>query len=274
MKALGAVNWTEGPKKWASRTKRSLPVWVWWAERKSQSLFTTSPGPVWKATSQILDPTDLMSWAIWSRYPMHLSPATIERLRHARTKLLDKNLEWLENVFAQLPESVRKRLRLRVGKGKRVDAIRGTAIRNGLTLIDWTQWVNKQVETRPFDPRTGEWTALVIVQQIVELMQKGDTQKARRAIHPCNFLVPKEWMKIVDYSLTWERWRQWINAKKVHFRRNAWLLDSRMSPSWLPKDSESREWAAVRGAGVVLLGLLRHSFEWPSIWNPTGQQRA
>jgi hypothetical protein len=105
-----------------------------------------------------------------------------------------------------------------------------------------------------FDPRQQGRDFIVILQHQIPMTDRHSRQ---------------------DTVLTWELWRQKIEpVGRIIINNQHLISDSRLVPIWNADVQTDREFGPVRGLGMLLLGLLRRSFNWPANWNPSGHQRA
>ena len=143
-----------------------------------------------------------------------------------------------------------------------------------MTLNDWVRFVES---LHTWDPRRSEWTALEIVRQALKsrLSFSGRDQQ-RVPLLPRNILVPMVWknfskaivphMGVVDEACR-------DPALNVRLRSSCPIEDDRYSLLWQNPSRSPDSWEDVYSCGLVLLGLLRLSFDLPCSWNPEGQAR-
>ena len=275
----GATNWTTHPERWAAKAGQSLPVWLWWAETKSSRKLSTAPTPLWLRVAEKLDPADTATWTAWARYPRHLPAGILNHFAHPTTTarqiyLSPNDTGWLYEVVAGLrarktpaPAPLRPLARSVIKAAVPQEKT--------MTLDEWAAWTASRAESRPYDPRVAEWTALQIVSRIALALSNITTLPTDYPVHPANFLVPRSWTKTKDDPLTWERWRTTIGQRgAVVLRRKFRIHDSRFCRVFAAGELLEVDREPVRGLGLLLLGLLRRSFEWPAAWNPSGHQQA
>lgn len=149
-----------------------------------------------------------------------------------------------------------------------------------VSLYEWCEYLKSSLRSDRFaELKVGEWTALEIVRQICclfpsttdfyEYYKNPDIISSVMCLHPANFWVPRKW--ISEHPVSWESWVQVVRGheiKKVPL--DVQIKDYRYEPvadlsgflsSWINQ---------VRGAGLILYGLLSHGFELPVIWNGPG----
>jgi hypothetical protein len=156
-----------------------------------------------------------------------------------------------------------------------------------VSLQEWCKEILAISEQDTADPRTGEWSALEIVRQIAILVSNnqefgiGYVTKAIAGgpsplcLHPANFRVPREWLS--RKSPTWGEWVSLMrpNNSAVQVEsvpEEIRVADSRYTPISSPENSLFDSINQVRGLGLLLYGLLRHSFELPCVWNGSGHR--
>ena len=275
----GAPAWNTHPETWAAKTRQTLPVWLWWAEAKASRKLSTEPTPIWLCAAEKLDPADPASWTTWARYPRHLPRRILKHLEHPTTVarqlyLSRKDTGWLYEVLAglrakqtALPASVRSVAR-NVIKATEVPA-------RSIALDNWAVWTSGYAENHPYDPRVSEWTALQIVAHTALAMSEVTVVAKDYPIHPANFLLPRAWTVAIEKPPSWEQWRfAFVGSQPITLRRAFRIQDSRFCRCASSGTELEIQREPVRGLGLLLLGLLRRSFEWPAAWNPSGHQQA
>jgi hypothetical protein len=114
----------------------------------------------------------------------------------------------------------------------------------------------------PFDPRSGEWTALRIVQQVLETL---DSAGADVPLHWSTVFVPTVWTKQDGNRLRWDQWHVIVRDSRVTLRE-----DTQGLRDGLRRAETDAEYGRVQEAGLLLLGLLRRNFNWPAAWRSPG----
>jgi hypothetical protein len=287
-KSENAVNWSEDSNKWSVTTNHSLSSWVWWAEQISTRALETAPSSIWMAMVGRLDPRDHMSWPLWARYPRHLPIKIANDILRKRNEFLTKYLTgrdegWIFDLLTakrNLPLA-RKSNDARVRRVLRSMA----APPEDISLYDWCETASTFFNVDPFDPRASEWTALEIVSQIARQISRPEYLALDSIpFHPANFLVPKTWIDHESNELTWESWRLTISPPRdtsgrarasgrgAVLRRAGLIWDSRFTPTpgFQPRSFDQLK--NVRALGLLLLGLVCRTFNWPSVWNPREHQ--
>jgi hypothetical protein len=255
---------------WAESTGHSLAVWVWWAEQNTVRMSSTEPGPLWSRLAELCDPSNPESWTLWQRYPFALSESMIQRIRLASEHLRRESLHWLAQVILEVPSEQAPELVSLLPPRSRRGVIERLSPKGGITLTEWANWTDCRFSDDPFDPRTGEWTALEIVRQVTNQMQRK-TGDAWTRLRPMTITVPSEW-RMARESPSWEGWRDTMSRSSIRVIEKPALNDARFAPLW-PGQTSDADWAPLRVAAMLLLGLLRRSFRWPAAWNPIGQER-
>lgn len=283
----GAIDWATSPGKWAAKTTVPLSVWAWWAETRLNSPQRTAPGPIWKAAVGKLEIDDLAS--PWSRRLLFRYPR--EAARAVGTKaIMDACLK--EGVFEEENCAGWFYELLQGADPVRYEQQRGTAVSPGekkvlsiihknsddawMTLARWGRWSRQKYRENAFDPRVTEWTALEIADQIAEkvksFLQEGIS--TCYPLHPLNFLVPAQWIEEKETVLTWDHWRDQIRYKPltVELREKEHITDYRYMFDLQTAEQVNSELPMIRGLGLLLLGLVTHSFDWPAMWNVRGHE--
>jgi len=268
-KRLGAIDWKSDPAGWASCTPYSLATWAWLSEERTNGGVTSEPGVVWRTVAPVLLPSDAAAWPFWQRHPFHLPDVVLESLGKSNALLQSLNQGWLLDAITAQPAwrhriPFESRLPAAI-KGVLLDQRDGT---RGLVLYDWLKWQSRRFQEAPHDPRVSEWTALDIVEQIaLRLRDFSEFEQSRlESIHPANYIVPRKWTEPCEGVLTWEKWKREY-PREIVSRTAPLIRDPRFTPGIDNGDPDTRQLAPVHGLGMVLLALLRRSFEWPAQWN-------
>ncbi|HNX48946.1 MAG TPA: RNA-directed DNA polymerase [Thermoanaerobaculaceae bacterium] len=274
---------------WVVARGIDLPVWAWWAETRTNPLASSSPGPVWLAVAPLLNPGAATSWSLLARHPRCLPQSLVAELLSesknvARAVLSRENEGWLFDALSHCPSSALAKKCPRSAVLRRVLRVVCASNQERLHLVQWAEWVAKRGTEEPDDPATLEWTAVEIVRQIAELLQRLDRQRGIKrgsrpvppAIHPANFSVPIDWKKRDEDEgpMTWEKWRRMAEATGAVEESSLKLHDHRLTPALGNNTTRDLTHAPVRALGMLLLGLLSRSFDWPASWNPKDSQRA
>lgn len=208
---------------------------------------------------------EIATWQIWGVFD---EPIPLNGLR-----LLAKNTDvtsvgdegWLaEAVFTH-----RKAARyLKDARNVEISRIsRVLASKNGKVLLlpDWISWTADPVRDAN-DPRLSEWTALEIIRQISNAVEKLDPESRHVAVSCAfNFRVPKAWHDQPS-KLTWELWKMFLAGQpEVTVRLRDQFQDARTVPATADFSEIGYEFSSVRGLGVLLLSLLRCDFRIPKI---------
>lgn len=261
-RALGAVNWQDRPQAWIKRSPYSLVTWLWWVESATQSALATSPGPIWRAVAGCLDPRDSGAWSLWSRYPEALPAKARKRILRTSSVPPFRDAGWLIELASVLDERELPRAR-----DPKFLALRPQSVEGYLNLREWSAKTREMYAHNPFDPRVGEWTALRIVQQILEAaVQRQDTVP----LHWSTVLVPEKWAQHDGRRLRWDVWHNAINGSRAILRspESEAQIEALFRAS---RDSGTDpEFGRVQEAGLILLGLVRRGFNWPAAWRSPG----
>jgi hypothetical protein len=260
-----------------SVAREHTPAWLHWSESRTRGYSETEPTALWSATSRVLDPLERLGWASLRRYPRHLPANVYEEIRAGKVRLEQLDEGWAYDALrfgSPLKGSTTRALR----RAERVLTARpGT-----LDLVRWAEATEALHRWRPFDPRCSEWTCLEILRQVLNAIEAFDPKLPTQVWHPTNFLVPSTWIaEVTNENVTkpssgwsWESWRNLCQHGRQISRRPAdeHIADYRyVSNTSSPED---RVRAEMISYGLILFGLLRRSFEWPSVWNLRGQHRS
>lgn len=280
IKEIVSTNWIRVSKRWTKETIYPLPVWTWWSEKKLQGKMDVNPGQIWLKMAKKLDIKDPFAWHVWAIYPKHLlktvGPEMFVKDSFRGNEYLKKEYEgWLYEVFSEKKKSVIRKIK-KEGTEKAVLKVVAIIETDKFSLNKWAEWTNNKFPENPFDPRVSEWTALSIIDNLLDLMaaEKGTQSDLQYQLHPANILVPKQWIENKGAVLTWDSWREkFKNTSKnliIKKERNI-IHDQRFNP--LPSvQSVSGALIEVRAVGMLLLGLISRTFTWPIPWNFVGHE--
>ena len=255
--------------------RNRLGVWLHWSESLSRAKHDREPSVLWKTAQPHLSPAKRFDWLMLRRYPKHLSPAAIEFILRGRAPLDALDGGWLYDALQS------EDLRNRRDAFRRVRTARSQP-RNQIDLVKWVRVCSQIHAKNPNDPRASEWTALEILRQLLGEVDQFSPEGTSGICHPTNFMVPSEWMNEPpeEWSRTakfwtWESWRAFASRpgqvtrrpKGGHLADYRYVTDDSAEPS-------DKDHSSLISFGLVLFGLLRRSFEWPSLWNIRGQELA
>jgi len=260
------INWRRPSLYWQQDKVYGLSSWAWWAESMTNGNWESSPGPVWKAVSCMLTAEESNAWPFWIRYPKYLNNQVITHMckQEEESYYFNRlNCGWIYDVGDNK------------GKNKIVEKLKGLNIHlpktNEETISSLYDWILFTQKLESYDPRGSEWTCLFIIEQCIEQINSIVDGANYQLIHPANFSIPSAWSNSEDW-ITWNCWEKLIKETQisiVHLSQR--IGDQRITPEW---ERDMNHLPQIRGMGMLLLGLLRKSFEWPNIWNPEGLQKA
>lgn len=286
-KKKSGIDWDKKPADWARSTGHAVESWALWAENRVTKPLDNEPGCIWNAVARTLDKKHAETWHLLSRYPARLPSEVIDELlttrfqQGGRMYLKEGRGGWIYDALwgrykysqgvAGAPRIIRSVLR-------NMEPISGY-----ISLCEWVGWTKKRFEKEPHDPRVGEWTALEIVKQLTNCFRNIENVKKwkehlRSLVNPYNICIPQGWAEHSEILVTWEKWHYLVHSKshgeQISIIPKYWLTDSRYTPYWDLNPKSDIEWAPIHGLGLILLGLLRRSFEWPPVWNQVGGRRS
>jgi hypothetical protein len=279
----GAIDWISQPAQWAAKTSVPLSVWMWWAESRLNAPQRTTSGPIWKAAVSHLGLDEPCTWPLLSKYPREVIQAVgmetmVAACRSKEIFTRKQYAGWLHQLFQgmNLSRYEQQRGNAITANEQNVLLIMRRSRDRWLTLDQWIRWIRLRYRENAFDPRVTEWTALEIMDHVTEkgkVWLQGGSRKTY-PLHPLNILIPHQWVHDKTQLLTWEHWKERIRRKPsiLRLRESGWVEDFRyrfdLSPEMLP----GHEIGMIRGLGLLLLGLVSHSLEWPAIWNVRGHE--
>ncbi|MBM9512583.1 hypothetical protein [Desulfogranum marinum] len=280
----GGIDWTSLPEKWAAETSVPLSVWAWWAETRLNSPQRTNPGPIWKAAVGKFEIDVPCGRQMLFRYPREAVRAVgvktmIDACLAEGTFYRNNCAGWFYELLqgtSPLRYEKERGLAASSGEKKVCSIVHKDSDDAWMTLARWGEWSNQKYRENAFDPRVTEWTALEIADQIAEkvksFLQGGNSDCY--PLHPLNFLVPTKWIEEGETILTWDHWRDQIREKtfSIGLREAEQITDYRYMFDLQTADNVNPELPMIRGFGLLLLGLVTHSFDWPAMWNVRGHE--
>jgi hypothetical protein len=286
---VARINWDNPSLEWLKNKYHSFSAWAWWAENRTTALIDTKPGHVWKKVSDKLHPDDIISWSMWARYPNYLTPRIIRKMLSnkaiAPMYFKEENFGWLYDVFNS--KRIKKNKLARASIQEIIPQI--AKKHNLVTLYEWVNWANIRETEKAgiYDPRLSEWFNLLIIEKCIKQLYSIDSLLKSKSlfpsllnledkvkfIHPCNFFIP-DYRARQQRRISWWDWKKRLEAKTTRFIFQPIMQDQRIIPEWLPTKGITSTLSIVQGVALLLLGLLRRSYEWPNIWNPIGLHKA
>ncbi len=266
--------------------------WAWWAARAS--LRNLSP----RADNWVMEigrrlPPAKESHAFWRFFPFDIPPDVFRGMRddksHAQNVAAMEGW-WHDAIRGKHDITHPLRAKSRNPSTARVlRNIQSASDRRWMSLQEWCEGVQKICAADSTDPRAGEWTALEIVRQIAvrfatsQEFEIGYVSNAKRSsqrppcMHPANFRVPRIWFErwLDGKAPTWNAWFTMIcpNVSETQIEivpEKQRIADSRYTPVSSLESVLFESINPIRGLGLLLYGLLQHSFELPSVWNGPG----
>ena len=263
---------------WISNTGKSPGVWAF----QYESSFGANDKP--SAAWEMFESKFLMSNrndAVAVRwYPERMSEEAWNHFLEPRLSLPPSESGWIvEAINDRKP---------RLASAKSFDSEAFTlAVKSTIPIPDKItlgEWVKKLLDLSPFDPRTGEWTALEIMRQLIAPVTEikwGESSLDR--LHPHNIVLPTTWLNYssdpgVGGPLNWFKWRsflQSVDAGRVEFKKKpqSLIIDYRFAGKQ-KADMAINDWdRRVATVGFLLLGLFRKNFKTPRVWNIRGHEK-
>jgi hypothetical protein len=269
------------------RMGHSPEKWSWWAGRMTLRDLSPQASSFVKTLGKSLKPSR-EAYAFWRFFPLDVPTRLLISMAQSKNRPVDTETMagwWFDALRARQNREKPMRLISHKGIAGRMYHVLTIKRLETISLYEWCDYIQQLVTDGSTDPRCGEWTALEIVRQIGALISKETTlslsylRDARRSaahllsMHPANFRIPREW--IVLKEPTWIEWRDTMRKKGrakgiIYISKKYRIVDNRYTP--LNADS-SRLFVSVnpvRGLGLLLYGLLKKSFDLPSLWNGPG----
>ena len=261
------------------------PQWAWWAGSMTLRNLTPSADGLVKFLGDTLKPSKETS-AFWRFFPKDvpkhmLRYMALEKHRSPESATL---AGWWYDALRDRA-AVLEALPVPPQRSETARAVRALRAKqqNTASLYDWCKYL-LQPGRKNTDPRIGEWTALEIVRQIAALLEKKPTlrshmksvqknQDQKLWFHPANFTIPKSWME--GDELPWSEWQTLVREGGAsggvsYVPMPNRIVDRRYTPLVNSSNPLFRSVNPVHGLGILLYGLLKKSFDLPSIWNGPG----
>jgi len=267
---------------------------AWWAARLSMREFS-SRAPRWVVDIACRIPATSESNLFWRFFPFDVPPDILQGMivddRYSQN--LDQMGGWWYDALSAKRE-IASTLMLNGSSPEiacALNNLQSTSNRDFVSLHEWCAEIRQIRAKNASDPRASEWTALEIVRQvglsITEfnlgyVAKQSANHTSTLCLHPANFRVPRKWLD--DFKLKSPTWIKWENKIKPENNEtqvkyvsddlydDLSVADSRYTP--LQENVLSNDLFVlvnpVRGLGLLLYGLLRHDFEFPTVWNGPG----
>ncbi|WP_137045862.1 RNA-directed DNA polymerase [Pseudolabrys sp. FHR47] len=256
--------------------KDKLASWLFWADGVSLPKGSTDPSPQWSSLVTSLDPKKKLDWNVLRRYPKQLPDSAIAYLQ-ANGRYLDAlDQGWLYDVLRARNDGT--------ALPRRMARVRNAATQpiGRADLVAWAETARTIHSTDPFDPRASEWTALEILNQVLAAIETFQLGPRVSLCHPTNYTVPASWLKPPpdpwsrsSKIWTWESWKNFAREKQsLKARPSRSLITDYRYKEGADSKAEDALRAELIAYGLLLFGLLRRSFNWPSLWNIRGQERS
>jgi hypothetical protein len=270
---LQKTSWMKNVQTWADTTTYPLPIWTWWIDSVT-SRSKEVPSLIWESMASKLDHSKKLAWHVTAKYPAY----TLKQIKNSmfqKDNLAGKtyytNKAWLYALLSG--ENKRKLNRLK----KSTDLIK---IKQVISLINenessfdkWSDWLTQNNKKQSFDPRASEWTALNLVDKLLEriITSSNIEYYYNYPFHPANFFVPKEWKEIPNQGLSWEKWSGIIKSGDIQIRKGNKIFDPHYKIYTEKHQKINKEFGVIRGIGLLLVGLITQSYNWPIPWHKGG----
>ncbi|WP_263408556.1 hypothetical protein [Terriglobus tenax] len=258
-----ALNWSRVPAEWISESGYSLGTWAWWADTRIQPKLATKPGLLWQTVAPNLNPKEQSAWAMLSRYPAALAEFSRQSIPSSRMIPPSNPIGWLLESVSDHPQSIN--LYPRNSRFRQLITFVTKPKTNMISLSAWCEWTRARAEVQPFDPRTGEWTALKIT---LKLLSVTEHKRGAAPIHWSEFWIPAMWLEPTDSIPRWDTWNSALEKGTVISRH----IPASLHPIGIDVPIVEKEFLDLQEFGLVLLGLLRRDFTLPAAWNMPGRE--
>ncbi|MDB5617039.1 hypothetical protein [Tardiphaga sp.] len=278
--ALEAPALTAASSDWIGRTGSPIGVWANWLDtQRSDRNF--GPGLAWEITCATHDPSIQLDRNSLRKSPLQMPAQASEFWSNHPEFFLKSDAGWLlDQQRSDNPIRIHETTRSAIFR-KLISHQKTLAASRRVTLDDWLSSLST---LQPDDPRSGEWTALEIVRQLVSTVQIFPTGRIELLdeLNPTNILLPKEWLAPnppSNFTLrrwTWESWKQVVRQGEPNVTTVRYpISDFRRDLAETPLDREqNQQWLnRLRGVGLLLLGLCCQDFRLPASWNIRGSER-
>jgi hypothetical protein len=260
--------------------------WAWWAGRVTLRDLDCHANHLVKLLGKELKPSEEAN-AFWRFFPPDAPTPALRRLAEVG-HLPKKSARIAGWWFDALRHKKIEEVSLLPSKASRIPGsvrrVLAMTRRDTVSLYAWCDYLRRLSGEQFADPRNGEWTALEIVRQVALLLSKVPTlqlsyiRKAKRLVdhlpyvHPANFRIPTKWLQVEDPP--WDTWRTLIRPGKkrtsvTYVPASDRIKDNRYTPLG-PESPLFMTVNPVRGLGLLLYGLLKKSFDLPTMWNGPG----
>jgi hypothetical protein len=285
-KEIGAPPLRAPTTVWVKGTGHPIGVWTHWLEWIARYQ-GNQPSRTWMVTAAHHDPRLRLDWESLRKGPRFLPANQVEFLaREGMSNLSKLDAGWLLDqlssehpvdlsAFAPGPPVV---VRLR----RHLKEV--AAQEYYMSALEWVAALKVATSPDGHDPRTGEWTALEILRQILAQIRTfgGPDVDVLNELHPSNVLLPRDWLSqyppgnSLHTRWTWESWKFIARRleKPVRLARLPLPDYRRHATESVRTEDAALMWRTqLRACGLLLLGLVAGDFQLPASWNIRGLER-
>jgi hypothetical protein len=268
--------------------KHHQASWAWWAVRMTLRELSPHANAFAIEIGRHLKPGE-RALAFWRFFPLDV-PANVIHEMIGKQNHLSKTKAWEGWWYDALllTEGTERQGLVKHGNPTISRVLRNIESSDGISRVSLYEWCSR-IQTisnkDATDPRSSEWTALEIVRQIAThfaesptfdkkyLRTAKDHLRHEPCLHPANFRLPRNWLECEEP--TWEGWRNLVCGESKDCRiafvpKEQQLFDLRYTPVHESENVLFTSVNPVRGLGLLLYGLLRKSFDLPTLWNGPG----
>ncbi len=251
------------------RKSDGWPIWAWWAEENLQSLGNDDPTAVWKRIAGRLDSFADREWHLLQLYPRR-QPKLMKTLKNRASKWRKEDAGWLWDAISYSGFTASQRSRASQFNKIIAKMMQRNESKTKISLGKWARLASELVGRDPFDPRGTEWTALEIFRRILDLVNR-DRLSLRQLTHIGIEVagVPVDGLLNTNLS-SWDDWRPYVRSHMTVSVATHGLSDYRFVP--FSKSGADHKASMFVALGLLLLGLLRHDFDPPNVWNVEGHR--
>ena len=255
-----------------------LAVWL----DRSLETWSAKPSVIWPVLAGFVDSSAPGAAAFFGRYPRDVPTNVLVSMATGRVPPFSDNQGWFYEAVAGRSPREQSALRRvsRKARGLAAELIRPlleqSAPSGFVRLTNWVDWMRsypgntKLSLERASDPRLGEWTCLRVLDMVAQKV-RSRRKAARPLLHHSTVVIPAAWITLPEIptgGVSWASWRDALDRGSVRFMQPQVSDERYMGPAWELDSAVPPDWPWIRGLGLLLLGLLNKSFDWPAPWNP------
>jgi len=280
IKRYKLIDWSSNPRRWIENTQlKDINSWLYWLLWKTHDKSSSNPLNFWKQLQPYIDFLTPTCKALILPFPdFNDIPQNNDNFLEF---ILNKNFDegWIYEIFKTEKEKISQDIKVKL-KEKYIK-LYNNIFSKEMSLWDFIQWQQKELLqnrkneieafNKYFDPRLSEWTALMLLLQIIEKTETTAdsffSSKLDTKLHLANFYLSEKLLE--NENSSWIDWKRKMQENEIIISTSQ-ISDERYTTKGLLKSEQhTGEQAKVHAFGIMLLQLVTHRTDFPWIWNST-----